>query len=320
MGLLHASILHTFPDVELVTVCDKSALMSRLYKKVFSSVGVNVINDFEKLSGSDLDAVYVTTPISPHYPIIKGLFAKGITRNIFVEKTLSSNYNQSKELCELAKKVGGLTMVGYMKRYSVVFGKAKQLLMQGNLGEPQSFKAYAFSSDFLGLTKESKSSAPRGGAVRDIGCHIIDLSLWLLGDFEVRDLVSCTKTGLDCETSVSFKVMNSDGKGGQFDVSQCVPNYRLPEFGCIIECPKGRIDVNDDRLFLTLVDGTQKTWHRQDLKDNVFFALGETEYFRETREFVDSLIENRKCEPSFDTASKVDSIIDEVRKEVAEHE
>ena len=89
-------------------------------------------------------------------------------------------------------------MVGYMKRYSVVFGKAKQLLMEGNLGEPQSFKAYAFSSDFLGLTKESKSSAPRGGAIRDIGCHIIDLMLWLLGDFEVRDINSCTKAGTDC--------------------------------------------------------------------------------------------------------------------------
>jgi predicted dehydrogenase len=192
--------------------------------------------------------------------------------------------------------------------------------MQGDLGEPQSFKAYAFSSDFLGLTKESKSSAPRGGAIRDIGCHIIDLTLWLLGDFEVRDITSCTKTGIDCETSVSFKVMNSVGMGGQFDVSQCVPNYRLPEFGCSIECPKGKIDVNDDRLRLTLGDGTQEIWYRHDLKDNVCFALGETEYFREDQEFMNSLKENRKCEPNFDAASKVDYIIDEVRKGVASYE
>ena len=211
-------------------------------------------------------------------------------------------------------------MVGYMKRYSVVFGKAKQLLMEGNLGEPQSFKANAFSSDFLGLTKESKSSAPRGGAIRDIGCHIIDLTLWLLGDFAVRDITACTKTGTDTETSVSFNVMNSAGLAGQFDVSQCVPNYRLPEFGCVIECPKGKIDVNDDRVLLTLANGTQETWYRQNLNDNVYFALGETEYFRENQEFVNSLRENRKCEPNFDTASKVDYIIDEVKKGVAKNE
>jgi len=320
MGLLHTSLLHTLPEIQISALCDKSTLMNMVFKRVFSKRDINVVNDLEKLSGMDLDAVYVTTPISSHYPIIRALLTKGITRNIFVEKTLSSSYNQSRELCGLARKVGGLTMVGYMKRYSVVFGKAKQLLMQGNLGEPQSFKAYAYSADFLGLTKESRSSGSRGGAIRDIGCHIIDLTLWLLGDFEVRDITSCTKSGIDCETSVSFKVMNPVGMGGQFDVSQCVPNYRMPEFGCIIQCSKGKIDVNDDRLCLTLGDGTQETWYRHDLKDNVFFALGETEYFRENQEFVNSLIEKRECEPSFETASKVDYIIDEVRKGVAKFE
>ena len=48
--------------------------------------------------------------------------------------------------------------------------------------------------------------------------------------------------------------------------------------GCIIECPKGKIDVNDDRLLLTSKDGNRKTWYRHDLKDNVDFWLGETEY------------------------------------------
>ncbi len=77
-------------------------------------------------------------------------------------------------------------MVGYMKRFNVVFGKAKELLMQENLGKPISFKAYAYSSDFLGNAKKTKSSASRGGAVRDLGCHVIDLAFWLFGDLEVQ--------------------------------------------------------------------------------------------------------------------------------------
>ncbi len=320
MGLLHASLLNTFPETQIVALCDKSTLMNKVFRKVFYKKDIAIVNDIDKLSNMELDAVYVTTPISSHYPIIKNLYSNGITRNLFVEKTLALNYSQSKELCGLSKKTDGLTMVGYMKRYSAVFGKAKQLLMQGNLGAPQSFKAYAFSSDFLGLTEESKSSAPRGGAIRDIGCHIIDLTLWLLGDFEVGNITSCTRTGVDCETSASFNVMNSVGMGGQFDVSQCIPNYRMPEFGCSIECLKGKIDVNDDRLILTQADGTRETWYRQNLNDNVYFALGETEYFRENQEFVNALKGKQKCEPSFDTASKVDYVIDEVRKGVAKYE
>ncbi|MCW4000697.1 MAG: Gfo/Idh/MocA family oxidoreductase [Candidatus Bathyarchaeota archaeon] len=315
MGLLHASLLSTLPETQIVAVCDKSALMNMVFKKVFSKKDIKVLNNTDKLSGLDLDAVYVTTPISSHYPIIKELLTTQITRNIFVEKTLASNYDQSKELCELAKKNGSLTMVGYMKRYSAVFGKAKQLLREGKLGEPQSFKSYAFSSDFLGLTKESQTSAARGGAIKDIGCHIIDLTLWLLGDFKVTGILSCTKSG-EAETSVSFNVLNPDGVPGQFDISQCVPNYRLPEFGCSIKGPKGAIDVNDDRVFLTLKDGTKQSWYRQNLDDSVQFALGETEYFRENQEYINALKMGRGAEPPFESASKVDYIIGEVKREL----
>jgi predicted dehydrogenase len=316
MGLLHASILNVFPNVELVALCDKSALMKRLYKKIFSSVGVKVLDDFDKLSGFDLDAVYVTTPISSHSFIVKNLFTKKIVRNFFVEKTLASNYDQAKELCALAKDFGSTTMVGYMKRFSIVFRKAKELLTEGTLGEPYSFEAYAYSSDFLGYSKESKSSKSRGGAVRDIGCHLIDLALWLFGDLEVRDILSSEKTEIGSETSVSFTTLSSDGLEGQFDVSQSMPNYRMPEFGLSIDCSKGRIEVNDDRLIVNLSDGSQREWYKQDLNDSVYFFLGESEYFREDEEFVNSLLEKRVCEPNFNTASRVDCIIDQVRKGV----
>jgi len=314
MGLLHSSILSTFPNTKLVAVCDTSALMNRLYKKIFAPMGVNVINDFDKLSSFDLDAVYVTTPISSHSLIVKSLLTKGKVRNLFVEKTLASDYSQARELCSLSNQLGGLTMVGYMKRFSVIFGKAKELLAKGELGDPLSFKAYAFSSDFLGVTKESKSSSSRGGAVRDIGCHLIDLAIWLLGDFEVSAILSREDTLIGSETYVSFSTKGSTGLGGHFDISQRMQNYRMPEFGFLINCPKGLIDVNDDRLLLTLSNGEQKKWFKHDLNDGVDFFLGESEYFRENKEFVNALSEKRPCEPNFDTASMVDYVIDQVRE------
>jgi hypothetical protein len=87
----------------------------------------------------------------------------------------------------------------------------------------------------------------------------------------------------------------------------------MPEFGLSIEFSKGQIDVNDDRLCLTLDDGTRRNWYRHDLNDAVYFYIGDSEYFRENLEFVNSLLSNRQCESSFDNASLVDYIIDEVR-------
>jgi predicted dehydrogenase len=314
MGLLHASLLNIFPEVELFALCEKSALMNRLFHKVFSKTGIRVVDDIEKFRGLDLDAVYVTTPIASHSFIIKNVYSSGIARNVFTEKTLALNYSQSKELCELAKNSSGINMVGYMKRFSVVFKKAKELLIQGDLGEPQRFKAYAYSSDFLGLTKESKSSALRGGALSDLGCHVIDLALWVFGRLEVDDVLSVVRNEAGSETSVSFTGSNSNGLAGQFEISQSMPGYRMPEFGLSMEFPKGRIDVNDDRLCLTQVNGEQRKWYRHDLNDGVGFSIGDPEYYRENLEFVDSLVNNRQCESSFDDASIVDYIIGEVRK------
>jgi predicted dehydrogenase len=314
MGLLHASLLNVFPEVELVAFCDKSFLMNRIFKKVFSTTRIQVLNDVEKFSGLDLDAVYVTTPIASHYSIIKDVYAKRIARNVFVEKTLALNCDQSKELCEMARRFGSIAMVGYMKRFSVVFGKAKELLSEGLLGEPRRFKAYAFSSDFLGLSKESKSSAKRGGALSDLGCHVIDLALWMLGELKVVDVLSINTDEADSETSVSFTARNSSGLAGQFDISQSMLGYRMPEFGLSIECDKGKIDVNDDRLFLTLNDGTKEKWRRHDLNDGVVFSIGDPEYCRENLAFISSLLANRQCPSSFDSASMVDYVIDCVRK------
>ena len=314
MGLLHASLLNVFPEVELVALCEKSALTSRLFKKVFSGSGVRVVDDIAKFDGLDLDAVYVTTPISSHSSIIKQIYASHLARHVFTEKTLALSYDQSRELCDIVEKEGGVNMVGYMKRFSMVFGKARDILQTGELGELLGFKAYAYSSDFLGRTKKSKSSASRGGALSDLGCHIIDLALWIFGRFEVGDVLSVARNGAGSETSVSFTTVNSNGLPGQFDISQSMADYRMPEFGLLAECDAGRIDVNDDRLCLTSRDGTLRKWYRHDLADCVDFSIGDPEYHRENSEFVNSVLNDRQCELSFENAAVVDYVIGEVRK------
>ena len=77
MGLLHASLLNVLSDIQLVALCDKSALMYRLYERIFSPKRIKVVNNLEKLSGLDLDAVYITTPISSHFVYSEEFVCKG---------------------------------------------------------------------------------------------------------------------------------------------------------------------------------------------------------------------------------------------------
>src|SRR5665647_688621 len=104
MGLVHASIFSTLPNVELVALCDKSNLIRKFCNKLLSNI--TIIDDIAKMSELDIDIVCVTTPIPSHYSIIKNLYSTIKSPNIFVEKTLSSSYSDSEKLCELASNSG----------------------------------------------------------------------------------------------------------------------------------------------------------------------------------------------------------------------
>jgi predicted dehydrogenase len=139
MGLLHASILSVMPTVQLSALCDKSWTMRKFAKSVLK--GPLITDKLDELLNLNLDVLYVTTPIPAHYSIVKQIYTENLARNVFVEKTLSSNHAQSEELCTLASKSKGHTMVGYMKRFSVTFRKAKELLNQGTVGSIVSFES-----------------------------------------------------------------------------------------------------------------------------------------------------------------------------------
>jgi predicted dehydrogenase len=310
MGILHAGILNALPKVKLVAVCEKSGLIRRFMRKLFRDV--SVVGDVDELLDLDLDAVYVTTPISCHFAVVKSIYDLKVASNVFVEKPLASNYGEARELCGLARRLGGVNMVGYMRRFSVTFRKAKELLSQGVIGEPVSFSAYAYSSDFFGVDKNSKVRTPKFGVLRDLGCHAIDLALWFFGDFKVKNAKIDSLFGEGSEDSAFFEVETDDGVGGKFDVSWCRDGYRMPEVGFTVEGSRGVIRVNDDELELSLNDREKFRWFRHDLRDGVGFWLGAPEYYREDECFVEAVIRGGSVEPCFEAAAKVDRLISEV--------
>ncbi len=310
MGLLHASIANTLPGVRLSAMYDKNSTVVRFAKKAFTKIYVT--DNLKKFSDFNLDAVYVTTPIPTHFAIVKAIYSMGIARNLFVEKTLASNHEQAAQLCREAKAASGVTMVGYMSRFASTFQKARALLQEEMIGNPISFKAYAYASDFANA--KGKSLPGKGGATRDLGAHVIDLSLWFFGDLEVESSKVAPPAREDNLSGTYFKARGSNGLVGEFDISWCKEGYRLPEFGLIISGPKGVITVNADLVKLEKSGADLLTWHKHDLYGDVPFFLGAPEYYWEDEHFVKSILDGGIARPDFNTASKVDYLIDQVRR------
>ena len=314
MGLLHASILNTMPNVQLAAVCEKNSLTRKLLKKILPEVPF--VTDVGNLAGLGIDAVFVTTPIAYHFNVAAEVYKKRLARHVFVEKPLTSSYPESKELCELAAGSGGINMVGYLRRFMVTFMKTKELLAQDPIGELVSFTMNAFSSDFCGIVKNPQASIARGGVLRDLGSYAIDLSLWFFGDTQLRSAKIEGLTGPSAEDAAHLTVeRESDGLRGEISVSWCVEGYRMPEVNLSIKGSKGTIEVNDDNIRLALNNGHRSTFYRHSLDDNVEFWLGGPEYYREDAYFVKSITTQSTAEPSFKSASRVDLLIDKIQKE-----
>lgn len=308
MGLLHASILSVMDGVKVTALCEKSTLISRFARKILPET--SVVEDVAQLAGRGLDVVFVTTPIPTHFPIIQEVYSRQIVKHVFVEKTLASNRRESGELCSLAEHASGITMVGYQRRFAVTFAKARELLKKGALGDVVSFEAHAYSSDFAEGAGEGKGNA-RGGVLRDLGSHAIDLALWLFGDLKAGPYLDPLPLSPNAAAPVVFGAKTKGGLEGEFKVSWSVPGYRMPEIGISVEGGDGRLMANDDVVELTPKASPPTRWYRQDLSDGVPFLLGGPEYYRQDEEVVRCLREGRSPENSFSSASKTDRIIDD---------
>lgn len=318
MGLLHASILNALDGVAVVALCEKNPMVRRFARKLLR--GVTVVGEVTELRGMGLDAVYMTTPPATHYPLVRALYERGVVRNVFVEKPLAETFEQATELSRMAREQGGVTMVGYHKRASVVFRKAREVLEQGEVGEVISFSAHAYSSDFWRPGKALPHAPVRGGVLKDLGCHAIDVLVWFLGDLEVEGAKVGPSGRTGGESTVSARLRTATGVVGELSACSTMEQYRLPEIGLHVEGTRGALRVTDDKVELRPQGGGSLTWHRHDLDDRVSFLLADSEYSREDQSFVQAIETGGPADPDFTAAARVNRVIDLVLEAAGRNE
>ena len=132
MGLLHAGILNSLPNVKVQAIADTEKFVINFIKKNTDSI--QVYSDYKKMvENSKLDFVYITTPVASHIPIASYCASKKI--HFFVEKPLGLNVADCSQLYEIVKQNNVLSMVGFYLRYKETFKKAKAMFDSGILGK-----------------------------------------------------------------------------------------------------------------------------------------------------------------------------------------
>lgn len=198
-----------------------SVYSGNLERAKFISKKFNIPNAFDKFDEflkNDFDILYISSVNSAHYEqVIKGAKAG---KHILCEKPLALNSKQAKRMVDVCRENNVLFSVNYVHRFHPSLVKAKELVNKNIIG-----RIISVSADFCinfppGDNFRHKIKLSGGGALRDIGTHMIDILRFMCG--EIKDIIGYVgnviyKSEVDDFASAQVKFIN--GNYGRFNVS-----------------------------------------------------------------------------------------------------
>jgi len=166
-------------NVEVVACCD---IVEETAKKCAEKYGIpRVFTDYQKmLEDVRLDVVSVCTPNYMHKdPTIAALNAGC---HVMVEKPIAMNAIEGRAMVDAAKKNGRKLAMGLNMRQSPGAQALKRAMDAGDMGEVYFAKSLALRRRGIpGWGVFGEKDKQGGGPLIDIGVHIMDLTLWLMG-------------------------------------------------------------------------------------------------------------------------------------------
>jgi len=139
----------------------------------------------ELLAREDIDVIDICTPNYLHREMVIAALRAG--KHVYVDKPLALDAQEAQEVLAVAQMSPGKVQVGFQYRYIPAVLRAKQLVEQGFLGEIYHFHGAYLHAGYIDKNRPMSWRLRRelagGGALFDLGSHLVDLMTYLLGDF-----------------------------------------------------------------------------------------------------------------------------------------
>jgi predicted dehydrogenase len=134
----------------------------------------------------DVQVVNVASPNYLHLEMVREVAAAG--KHVFCEKPVGRTPEETVEVEYLARKANVKSFVGFNYRWAPMVQHARRLIEEGKLGELTHYRGRFFSmygSNPMGLlTWRFKTEFAGTGVLGDLGSHVIDMALMLMGPIE----------------------------------------------------------------------------------------------------------------------------------------
>lgn len=170
-------------NYEIVAFCDIITERADKAKNEYGTENSKVFTDYNELVKEDLDAVYVLTPNKSHSVVSIAAMKAG--KHVMCEKPMAKSYEEAKKMLETAKETGKLLTIGYQNRYRTDSTYLKRACDNGDLGDIYYAKAHAIRRRAVPTWGVFLNEDEQGGGpLIDIGTHALDMTLWMMNNYE----------------------------------------------------------------------------------------------------------------------------------------
>jgi len=175
--VFHAPLISSVEGLELAAVVERSS-----NKAAERYPGITTYRSLDAmLADSSLDLFVVATPSGTHFQVARQILEAG--KNVVVDKPVALASSEVAQLMELASARGVLLIPFFNRRWDGDFQTIRELLRGGSLGRivylESRFDRWRPDPPSDRLWKEDPSAG--GGVLLDLGTHIADQALALLG-------------------------------------------------------------------------------------------------------------------------------------------
>ena len=180
VGHAHAGKLSVFrqsTDYQVVGLVEPDAELRKRAESQEVYRGLRWMTQEQLLNLPGLQAVLVETRVRDLLDTAEACIAAG--KHIHLDKPAGESLLQFRRILDAAARQKLLVQMGYMYRYNPSVVLLRDFLKRGWLGD--AFEVHAVMSKVVDPASRRRLAEYRGGIMFELGCHIIDLVVGVLG-------------------------------------------------------------------------------------------------------------------------------------------
>lgn len=188
----HLPSLAKIQEVSMVAFCDIDKIKAESAATRYGDENATVYEDYIELLKDDaIEVIHVCTPNNTHQEIT--VAALNASKHVMCEKPMAKTSEEAQLMIDAAVHNNKKLTIGYQNRFRADSQYLRKVTQRGDLGDIYFSKAHAIRRRAVptwGVFLDEEKQG--GGPLIDIGTHALDLTLWMMDNYEAESVMGST--------------------------------------------------------------------------------------------------------------------------------